>query len=61
MKFAEGQIRCFDPICGQQFKVPVLARLVIDDAGVQRLETTPELDELWSHMWSAHPDTEVKP
>ena len=61
IKFAEGRIRCFDPKCGQEFLVPILAQLVIDDTGMQQLLTMPELDELWSHMWSAHPDGNLTP
>ena len=47
--FAEGKVTC--PVCGVHIAVPVLARIDRDWEGVQRMETQPDMTELWAHTW----------
>lgn len=47
-QFAEGKVAC--PQCGEEIAVPVLAR--INGESEQRIETQPDLTELWSHTWA---------
>lgn len=46
--FAQGAVGC--PQCGEQVPVPVLARMNGEDE--QRLETQPDMSEVWSHAWT---------
>lgn len=42
--------------CGEVIDVDLRAELVLCEDGLHRIKIDPDMSDLWSHSWAAHPE-----